>query len=67
MPHIIGAVDGTIIKIQRPMSERDKAFFSRKGPGLNCMGVCDFDGKFIAFNSRFPASCHDSFVLKYAQ
>lgn len=67
LPNIIGALDGTHIRITEP-TENGNAFINRKFyPSINVMGVCDSVGKFIYVSAKWPGSCHDSFILKDSQ
>lgn len=43
-PGVIGCIDGTHVRIQRP-SENEPAFINRKGyPSINVQAVCDSKG-----------------------
>ena len=47
-PGVIGCIDGTHIRIQRP-SDNEPAFINRKGyPSINVQAVCDNQGMFTS-------------------
>lgn len=65
MPGLIGALDGTMIRIMRPPKELDGPYICRKGfPSINAFAACDDKGRFTSFLANFPGSCHDAYVLK---
>ena len=63
-PNVVGAIDGTHIKILAPR-EGEEAFVNRKGfHSINCQMV--MDSNFIITNlvALWPGSCHDSRILR---
>ncbi|CAG2256750.1 HARBI1 [Mytilus edulis] len=63
-PGVIGCIDGTHVRIQRP-SENEPAFINRKGyPSINVQAVCDSKGRFTNLVARWPGSTHDSHMLR---
>jgi len=67
MTRIIGALDGTMIRIMRPPKQIDQPYICRKGyPAINCFAACDNRGRFVYFSANFPGSCHDSYILRYS-
>ncbi|XP_056435275.1 putative nuclease HARBI1 [Gadus chalcogrammus] len=66
-PNVIGAIDGTHVRIQAP-SDHEHLFVNRKGyHSLNIQAVCDSNLKFLNCVARWPGSCHDSRVLQNSQ
>nr|XP_054919808.1 putative nuclease HARBI1 [Dermacentor andersoni] len=66
---VIGCVDGTFIAIVAPnLPPAQKAtYWCRKGYyALNAMVVCDSDLRVLQVDPRFPGSCHDAHVWRYA-
>ena len=64
MPGIVGAVDGTHIRLNQPPRRDAAAYFNRKKwPSINVLAVCDANGQFIYVNIGWPGSCHDSTVF----
>lgn len=65
MPAIIGAVDGTIVKIQDVGGTLNKTmFFCRKQfYGINTQIVCDSNAKVLDIVARWPGSIHDETVF----
>ena len=63
-PQVIGCVDGTLIKIDRP-TENEANFVDRFGNhSLNCMVVCGPDCSFYYVSARWPGSVNDARVLR---
>lgn len=64
-PGIIGLIDGTQIRIQRPSGVNDQPYINRKGyPAINAQAVCNVSRRFIDIYAAWPGSCHDSHVLR---
>ena len=62
-PQAFGSVDGTHIPIQKQL-ENCHYFFSYKMKyTLNVQGICDYEGKFIDVDCRWPGSVHDAKVF----
>ena len=62
-PQAFGCVDGTHIPIQQPL-ENSHDFYSYKMKyTLNVQGICDFEGKFIDVDCKWPGSVHDAKVF----
>ena len=60
-PSIIGAVDGTHIRISPPDGERH--YLNRKGyHSLNIQCICDHEMLFRDVVARWPGATHDSFI-----
>ena len=63
MPGVIGAIDGTHIKIPGP-SEHRNAYINRKGvPSMQLQVVCDRNMQFLDVYTGWPGSVHDSRVF----
>ena len=64
--HIVGAIDGLIIKTRKPTiheCSNPTAYMNRKGTyGVLCLGVSDINGKFLSFSCNWSGSTHDSFA-----
>ena len=42
MDNIMGAIDGTFFKLERPIFDNDYGYIYRKGfPAINCLAMCD--------------------------
>ncbi|KAL2085042.1 hypothetical protein ACEWY4_020560 [Coilia grayii] len=66
-PNVVGAIDGTHVKIQAPF-ENEHLFVNRKGHhSLNIQAVCDHNLKFLNCVARWPGSVHDSRILQHSQ
>ena len=64
MPNVLGAIDGTHIKIRAP-KENKRDYFSRYHQyDVVCQGIVDGNTKFIDLVAGFPGSMHDSRVLR---
>lgn len=62
---VVGAIDGSHVKIKRPASKHHYVYYNRKGDySLLMQGVCDNKKKFINFFCGEPGSIHDSRLLK---
>ncbi|XP_066596944.1 uncharacterized protein [Prorops nasuta] len=63
-PNVIGAIDGSHIRIDRPADDPN-AYMNRKQYfSLHIQGVVNHDTKFLDVFVGFPGSVHDSRVLK---
>jgi nuclease HARBI1 len=63
-PGVVGAIDGTHIRIKRP-SENPVQFFNRKCYySINVMAVCNANRQFVSIAIREPGCAHDSRVLR---
>ncbi|KAK3095416.1 hypothetical protein FSP39_014413 [Pinctada imbricata] len=63
-PGVIGAVDGTHVRIIGP-SEHENVYVNRKGfHSLNIQGICDHQGRFRNIVAKWPGSNHDSFIFR---
>lgn len=64
-PNVIGAIDGTHIRIQNPGGEDALRFINRKGYySINCQFVCDAHCKFQNIVARWPGSTHDARIFE---
>ena len=65
MPGVIGSIDCTHIKIQRPSCADSELFRCRKGFfSLNVQAVCGPDLLFYNLITRWPGSVHDSRIFQ---
>ncbi|GMF57933.1 unnamed protein product [Phytophthora fragariaefolia] len=63
-PGVVGAVDGSLIAIQRPADFN--GFYCRNNyPAINVQGIVDADQKFMAID-MYPGSWSDKKMWKYA-
>ncbi|XP_052390499.1 putative nuclease HARBI1 [Carassius gibelio] len=66
-PNVVGAIDGTHVRIQAPPAH-EHLFVNRKGyHSLNIQAVCDSDLRFLNCVARWPGSLHDSRILQNSQ
>lgn len=65
MPCVIGAIDGSLVKIQEVGGTQNKTdFFCRKQfYALNTQVICDGNNKFIDIVARWPGSAHDETIF----
>ena len=63
-PRVVGAIDGTHVRIQQPREDPNAYIIRKYYPSINVCAVCDANRKFTFASIRWPGSCHDSFVLK---
>lgn len=64
-PGVIGAIDCTHVRIQRPRTDNPAMFVNRKGYySLNCQMVCDSRMSFWNVVVRWPGSTHDSRIFE---
>ncbi|KAG0718500.1 putative nuclease HARBI1 [Chionoecetes opilio] len=62
-PHVIGAVDGTYVRIKAP-KENEEVFVNRKGyHSINVQVVFDAKCKLLGILAKWPGSVHDSRIL----
>lgn len=63
-PNVIGAVNGTHIRIKSPSTD-EHLYVNRKNyHSINVKGVCDSKLRFINIVSKWPGSTRDSFILE---
>ncbi|XP_045457651.1 putative nuclease HARBI1 [Melitaea cinxia] len=63
-PRVLGAIDGTHIRIQSPMQAIGEEFRNRKGYfSLNVQAVCDADLRLMNVVARWPGSAHDATIF----
>lgn len=69
MPAIIGAVDGTLVKIQEVGGALNKTmFFCRKQYyAINTQIICDANAKVLDIVARWPGSIHDETVFTHSR
>ena len=64
-PNVLGAIDGTQIKIRKPPPEREEAFYCRKQyHSLNVQFICNGEMIFTNCFARYPGSFHDSRIWR---
>lgn len=65
MPAIIGAIDGTLVKIQEVGGAQNKTmFYCRKQYyAINTQIVCDSNAKVLDIVARWPGSIHDETIF----
>ena len=63
-PNVIGCIDGTHIKLQKPSLPNAEDFISRKGFfSINSQVVCDDQYRIIDIVVRWPGSDHDARIF----
>jgi len=63
-PNVIGCIDGTHVKLQKPSLPNAEDFINRKGfCSINCQVVCDDQYRIIDIVVRWPGSVHDARVF----
>ena len=63
-PAVIGAIDGTVIRV-KPPSTSEEAYVGRKeGHAINCQVICDINERFLDAVVLWPGSIHDSTIWK---
>ncbi|XP_030058307.1 putative nuclease HARBI1 [Microcaecilia unicolor] len=63
MPNVLGAIDCTHVAFTPP-SDQEMQYRNRKmGYSLNVQAVCDANLKILDVVTRYPGSCHDSYIL----
>ncbi|XP_063913042.1 putative nuclease HARBI1 [Zophobas morio] len=63
-PRVIGAIDGTHIKIESPGGEHAEVFRNRKDYfSINVQAMCNAEMKFINVVARWPGSTHDATIF----
>ncbi|VDN37303.1 unnamed protein product [Cylicostephanus goldi] len=66
-PNIIGAVEGSCMRIQKP-AHSGWQYYCRKGfTALNVLAAVDAHGRFVYINANFPGSVHDASVYSASQ
>ncbi|XP_030069244.1 putative nuclease HARBI1 [Microcaecilia unicolor] len=63
LPNVLGAIDCTHVALTPP-ADREMQYRNRKmGYSLNVQVVCDANLRIQDVVTRFPGSCHDSYIL----
>lgn len=62
-PQAFGCVNGTHITIQQPLENSHDYFSYKMKYTLNVQGICDYEGRFIDVDCRWPGSVHDAKVF----
>lgn len=61
-PNVVGAVDGTHIRIKAPSTD-EHLYVNRKNyHSINVQGVCNSQMKFLNIVARWPGATHDAFI-----
>ncbi|XP_026319164.1 putative nuclease HARBI1 [Hyposmocoma kahamanoa] len=67
-PRVLGALDGTHIRIQSPCSHTGEEFRNRKGYfSLNVQAVCNAKLLFMNVVARWPGSAHDATIFNNSE
>ena len=67
LPGVLGLVDGTHVRIQKP-SENEADYVNRHFyHSINVQAICLPDGRFSDVLARFPGSVHNSRIWKLSQ
>ena len=64
-PGVLGAIDGTKIKIKAPSVDEDAYVGRHPGHFLNCQVICDPNLKFVDAVAKWPGSVHDSTMWEH--
>lgn len=63
MPQAFGCIDGTHVRIKRPVCNSQEYFNYKQFYSLSVQAVCDFQGRFMDVDCRWPGSVHDAKVF----
>lgn len=64
-PCVVGAVDGTHVRIQAPSRDREPLYVDKKHQhSIAVQGICDYEGRFLNIVVDWPGSVHDSTILQ---
>ncbi len=64
MPGIVGAVDGTHVRIVAPSGDQEPYYVNRKGyHSVNAQFICDSRNRFLNVVADWPGSVHDSRIF----
>ena len=63
MPQAFGCIDGTHIRIKRPICNSQEYFNYKQFFSLSVQAVCDFQGHFMDIDCRWPGSVHDAKIF----
>ena len=63
LPQAFGCIDGTHIKIKRPVENSQDYFSYKQYFSLNVQAVCDSKGYFLDVECMWPGSVHDAKVF----
>ncbi|XP_030071483.1 putative nuclease HARBI1 [Microcaecilia unicolor] len=63
MPNVLGAIDCTHVAFTPPVDQEMQYRNRKMGYLLNVRAVCDANLRILDAVSRYPGSCHDSYIL----
>ena len=63
MPQAFGCIDGTHVRIKRPIENSQDYFCYKQFFSLNVQAVCDYRGYFMDVECMWPGSVHDAKVF----
>ncbi|XP_030045768.1 putative nuclease HARBI1 [Microcaecilia unicolor] len=66
MPNVLGAIDCTHVALVPPVEQEMQYRNCKMGHSLNVQAVCDANLKILDVVTRFPGSCHDSYILSHS-
>ena len=61
-PHVIGAIDGTLISIKAPKTDEHRYVSRKGGHSLNILAICDADLMITYIVAKYPGATNDSFI-----
>ncbi|RCN29266.1 hypothetical protein ANCCAN_24976, partial [Ancylostoma caninum] len=67
LPNIVGAMDGTYVRILKPPHSGSQYYCRKPFCALNVLAVVDARGRFTYVNANFPGSVHDSTVYSLSK
>ena len=63
IPQVIGCINGTHIRIKKPLKNSHDYFCYKQFYSLNCHAICDEKRFFVDVEVRWPGSVHDARVF----
>ena len=63
MPQAFGCIDGTHMRIKRPICNSQEYLNYKQFFSLSVQAVCDFQGHFMDIDCRWPGSVHNAKIF----
>ena len=63
-PNVVGAIDGSHIRIKAPVINHEDYFNRKRYYSFVVQGIVDASGAYLSVSTGFPGSMHDAHILR---